>query len=395
MKGGDERKGTRQEAHRTKKPSGWPDYFEWMVQCARKLVGSNDARAVANAALHDAYCPDRVKPPIENDEEVRRWLRCLIFWQAKAHWRRDQRWKNRARRSVDLDEEIPDVHASEASDVTLDRMTLTSVLEELSSSERTLITEYYLAGFTASELAAKYEMNESTVRTRIARLTTKLVDSFEHRSTKPRTWRAYVFLIELPSGSRFGQRITAAARSCLSKFARTVRLVRAYAGGAALGLLMPGDVAEMQPVVEIPGDIVKESEPVAWNGSPLAGIGISGEVYALPDKPVHAARWQTTIAMPSATREVANAEKPKERQDVKPIVLPPALPDNNDSPPNSTEACSNAHAEALTAWNMRADASACVDHLNRVPAGFTMCAETVERNMLRQKCEAMLSKRRP
>lgn len=385
MNDGHERESTPQDQHRTKKPSCWRDYFDWMVRYAQKHVGPNDARAIANEALHDAYRSDRPKPSFDNEQEVRRWLSCLIVWRARAHRKREQRQKAWDLCDIESYADLVRMDVAESSDDVLDRIELMRALQELSSEQRTLVLAYYVGGFSAGELAAKYEKNENTVRTQIARATAKLVHAF--RQNKPPAWRAFIFFLE---PARLGQScwdIVDSVRGWLWRSLSAARLVGTCASGVMLGGMMPGDVSDARCVDEKADSLVQGGELLATD-RPRASFVVGNDVYAIQDKRVPETRPRVVKAKPLRPEPPSLAKTLAIRKDFEPVDLGASLPDPYDPPKNTEEACSNAYAEAQTAFNLHDDAAVCVWYLNRVPVGIDRCPETDERRRLRKECLA-------
>lgn len=387
MKDGDGRKGTRQDEHRIKKPSGLRDYFDWMVHYAQKLVGPNDARSVANEALHDAYRSDRQKPQIDNEQEVRRWLSCLIHWRARAHRQREHRqiiWD-----SFDFEDQgdCGQFGTLEPTDDVLNRIEITRALEDLSSEERTLVLEYYVGGFSAGELAGRYEMNESTVRTRVARATAKLVAAWQQRQKKTARGQRMVFFLEPDWLARFIRKWTNMTRDWLWNVVRVARLTGTSAVGVALVGFMPGDVAEFSGFVEDAQPLVAAGEPtaMAWP----RGFSVSmNDVVAVRDEraPVlHTRVWRNEPLVASSKAVPAASTLSR---DPAPIDLGSPLPDPYRRTANIEETCHHAYAEAQTAFYVHQNARRCLTLLKLAPPGDAQCAETPERKLLRDACRA-------
>lgn len=391
MKDAEAKKGTRQDEHRNKKPSKWPDYFEWMVRYAQKHVGPNDARAVANEALHDAFRSNRPKPSVDNEQATRRWLSCLINWRARDYRKREKRWKEWDLRGLDIVDDKPQSDVPEHSDMVLDRIELSRALEGLPPEDRTLFLEYYFGRLSPRELAANRAMTEKTLRGRVARATTKLIDTVHVRQRKSRSWRAIVFFLELAPERRFGGRIINALQACASRLSRAAKLLGTYACSAAMCMLMPGDVADLQPAAD------GISEGAAGNNIPGETFAfgffstIDDRLYAIPDK------HQPNAAAPAGIRKKLPPSIALEKQPEKAKNSAQLLDSSLTSPkaemqtPNPAEACGIAFGHAQTEFHLRQNAQGCLDELNRIPTGFERCRETQARAALRSSCISALS----
>ena len=387
----DGRKSTRQDEHRTKKQSEWRDYFDWMVQYAGRIVGPNDARSVANDALFDAYRSDRPKPKIDNEKEVRRWLSCLIHWRAMAHRQREKRQQSRALFDFDAPVDLERFGAVEPADDVENRIEIMRAFAaaDLSSEERTLLIAYYVGGFSAGELAGRQALNESTVRTRIARATAKVVTAWQERQRKSHRLWGMFFFMEPVDVRRILRKWSDGVREWSANVLRLARATGTSAASVALIGVMPGEGAVFQGFVADP-----ESTPAFVEPAPMTwpwGFSVAMlDVVAFRDKP---APVVTQVMLAENRHEQAPTSIAAPRvisiptNDV-PLDLGMSMPDPYARTQNSEEACHHAYAQAQTAFNVRHDARACLRHLDRIAAGNAQCTETQERKLLREACRA-------
>jgi DNA-directed RNA polymerase specialized sigma24 family protein len=349
-----------------------------MVQCAQKLVGKNDAQAVANEALYDAYCPDRAKPPVENDDAVRCWLRTLVYWRARAYWKREKPWKLVDLLSFDIPDELYDVDATHGADVVIDRIVLMSALNELNDFDRTLVLEYYVGGFTAGELALKYEKNEPTIRTRIARATEKLMGVLDKQQQGNSLPPYLVVFLEPSRDGLLFKQFTTTLRSGMAKCAQFFSL---QLGGVALCLLMPGDISGVRQEVEIELPNMPNEESFTPSYAQRFAFDWTITSYSIAQK----SRPSASVPLRVIARP-PNVAKPHDSTS-EPVAPSELTPPIKKWLPNAADACSTAFAEAQTAFRLRQDAVSCIDYLNRVPTGFDACPESDPRKFLRQVCE--------
>jgi len=379
-----------QVGHRNKKPSGWRDYFDWMVRYAAKVIGPNDACAVANEALLDAYRSEQRKPAVENEQEVRRWLSCLIIWRARAHRKRERRWKGWDPCDLETQEDSVEFVVPECSDVVLNRIDLLRSLDELSLEERTMVFEHYVGGFSASELAVKYQLKESTVRTRLNRATTKLFVSYERRQKKSRPGQELALFVEPFGQQRFAHRFIDLARTWSRRLSQATKLVSMYASCALLVVMMPGDLAARQTPPDLPPEIDAE-QAKAEGVFPIRFIPPPDDVFSIADQRKSIdLRPSLAAVKPTALPPPVNNLATTVDHGVDLTISSPQAPEPMNAQPNAAEACGIASAKAQTAFNLRGDAKGCLEQLNSIPAGFDKCPENYARAALRLSCQTTL-----
>jgi RNA polymerase sigma factor (sigma-70 family) len=390
---GDERNVTPKQRKGTKKPTGWPDYFLWMVECARKLVGSNDAEDIANDALYDACCSDRPRPPIENDREVKRLLRVLLKFQAKKYWKKERRLG--ASCPVDIDDEAQEFATTNRTDVMVDRIVLERVLGTLNTKDRELVLAYYVGGFTADELARNHDMNESTVRSRIARATTRLAEALDKREGK--TKRMFGALV--PMGPSFmglpPDWPWSAFRSWFSNAMVKCRMVTMYIGSVAPLALIPSDLPDSQRLLDsIVGEYESPSGPSLVLGA-RSLTPLSNTTYANPDMPRQERKAFAKIVAPRAKPIADEAPKSGSNEAAEsPVREALQSAPSRRSRRSAVDECHNQLGLAFAAFQ-NDEPKECIAILGAGSIGPEKCPETVERSRLQAMCEDSLLKNRP
>ncbi len=361
----------------SKKMGRWRDYFSWMVSYAEKLVGTNDAPDVANAALLDAYCSDKPQPSLDNEIEVKKYLATLIWWRARAFWKKDRKYRQQVLFWADLGKSEEQVVLGKPWETILDLILLQRTLEKLSPEDQDLILKYLGEGFTAEELAAKHEMNESTLRSRIDRARKRINEQSLNPQRKPEKALGLFFPID-----QIQMGLAKLKQSIISWLAMP-SLTKVLVGvsiGAASAILLPQSSASEGRVgtafdANASGPTHHEMIPVPWHSALEFN-----ETTAQADVPKAVATNRTGSRPPKA----ATPEVPKPEPAVVKALVTPEI-DAAPPPLSRIRSCNNALGLAFVKAN-NGDSQACLDILAENAAGPTKCSDD-ELQTARKLCQ--------
>lgn len=264
MQEGDGHDGTGQE---NKSSRTWRDYFPFMVRLAQRRVGSGHAEDIANVALLDAYNPNRPKPSLAKDVEVKRYLRALVRFRVLEHVKRHKKWRNEVS-LVDESELLCSAPTTgQSPELAFECLLVRRALDKLTPFDKELVLGYHVDGFTAAELAKLHKMKESTIRSRIERATKRLASYLAPRSSKSTSLGVMCALTE-PLRIRLSKAIQSMTNSIQRLF------MSAFAAKSASFIVVPMTMAF------VPADASTVQAPPQPNCAP---VGVVEERPALSE----------------------------------------------------------------------------------------------------------------
>lgn len=375
------RDGDSSDGKGNKKTVLWPDYFAWMVKIAEKHVGKNDAKDVANAALYDFCCSDRPRPASDDRQGTEYLLRYLVKQRARALLKKQKRHFPEVLSSFDQDEPILEFDEANAGGDVFDRLEVERALRSLSMVERGLVTGYYVDGFTAQELAQRYQMKPNTVDSRIRRTLPKMAETLTKHSRRPRSSSGLMlFLTWKEEQSQRLRSMWTTLHDGISEVTNWIRLGRCFAycaplaalPGHALGYEFPARASADPNGVQIESQVDLVSRNAVVNFEPIAppsnDVAVKKSKFSSPTN---------VLSKPVAPVVVANPV-------VVDVVGPNEVVHRLAEPPPVND-CQNQLGVALAKKN-EGQFEDCLEVLRRVRLRDTACGQTSDWKLLNTAC---------
>ncbi|HRI65670.1 MAG TPA: RNA polymerase sigma factor [Polyangium sp.] len=356
----------------------WRAYSSWMFSYAEKLVGTNDADDVANAALFDAYWSDKPQPAFENESEVKKYLATLIWFRARAFWKKDRKYRQQVLYLADLENTEEQFVVGKPWELILDLIMLERTLEKLPPEDRDLILKYLGEGFTGDELAAEYDSNESTVRSRINRAR-KALNEQSKKGQKKRN-KAFAVFIPIDQIQMGLAKLKQSIISWLSVPSFTKVLVAVSICAASAIPLAQSSAFEARINTEVDSKTagpIRDSMSPAPRHSAVETKWITAHAEDVP----HVKPTNQPVSVPPPH---PNPKAPKPELEATNVSTPPARvePPRMATTPRS---CNNALSLAFVKADNR-DAQGCLDILAENAAGPTKCSDD-ELQTARKLCQ--------
>jgi len=353
-------------------------YFSFMVKVAAGLVGKNKAEDVASVALWDACSSDRPKPPLDKPEEVKRYLRRLVWFRVLAHWKvRKNKWNREIPSSPDIEND-DSVATFDICGMLINKIALEKGMNELRADQRELLHAYYFLGYTAKEIALQKNENESTIRSRIDRTVDELQEIMRSKYLLPGFLGLFAPFDYLSNGlAQIGHWMT--------NLGKTVGWVKAKAWTVAVLLAAPtlsvaawvtheqGSARMDTKVVDVP-----DSLP-SWQPSlETMTLPNTAPVWSEPD-PVRPEQLKPT--------KRASAPKPTPKELEKPAFVTVAWKEPRAPEARAFRRCNDALSQSVTAAKV-GDSGRCLEILAENETSNDRCSDD-DLARARSKCQPL------